>query len=296
MISLTLSDTDGSSLVNVSWIVMDAEATKPPDTADTVIPHSGSVTGLQNKNQQNKQCAQETSPSLELESVEGMEPKGTETLNADANTQNAGPAEGAGAAEFEDQTQRVEVKIPKEHARLEPLLSQTQRVEVKIPKEHARLEPLLSQIQGVEVKIPKEHARLEPLLSQIQGVEVKIPKEHARLEPLLSQIPKKAQHGLLMQCDLILTCIDATDLYIALGTNIGLTFLYNRQDHSMQRLKSEVVFLSCFFFFVRGGGGGGGGGGELGGGGDWLCFFFHSFSSFLLFFFSFFFPPFFFCI
>ena len=170
---------------------MDAEATKPPDTVDTVIPHSGSVTGLQNKNQQNKQCAQETSPSLELESVEGMEPKGTETLNADANMQNTGPDEGAGAAECEDQTQRVEVKIP---------------------------------------------------------------REHARLDPLLSQIPKKAQHGLLLQCDLILTCIDATELYIALGTNIGLTFLYNRQDHSMQRLKSEVVFLSCFFIFVPGGG------------------------------------------
>ena len=193
---------------------------------DTVIPHSGSVIGLQNKNQQKKQCAQETSPSLELESVEGMEPKGTETLNADANTQNTGPDEGAGAAECED-----------------------------------------------------------------QRVEVKIPKEHARLDPLLSQIPKKAQHGLLMQCDLILTCIDATELYIALGTNIGLTFLYNRQDHSMQRLKSEVVFLSCFFIFVLGGGGGGGGGGD---GGRGLVMFLFSFFFFLPSLKKIFFPPFFF--
>nr|KAG5695187.1 hypothetical protein BaRGS_018309 [Batillaria attramentaria] len=53
-------------------------------------------------------------------------------------------------------------------------------------------------------------------------------------------IPKKAQHGLLMQCDLILTCIDADEHFIALGTNIGLTFLYNRKDQSMQRLKAEL--------------------------------------------------------
>lgn len=69
---------------------------------------------------------------------------------------------------------------------------------------------------------------------------LKIPQQHTRLDLLLSQIPKKAQHGLLMQCDLILTCIDANDSYIALGTNIGLTFLYNRNDNSVQRLKSEV--------------------------------------------------------
>ncbi|XP_076442661.1 tectonin beta-propeller repeat-containing protein 2-like [Babylonia areolata] len=68
----------------------------------------------------------------------------------------------------------------------------------------------------------------------------KVPREHGRLDVLLSQIPKKAQHGLLMQCDLILTCIDANQQFIALGTNIGLTFLYNRQDHSMQRLRSET--------------------------------------------------------
>ncbi|KAK7481188.1 hypothetical protein BaRGS_00027621 [Batillaria attramentaria] len=71
-------------------------------------------------------------------------------------------------------------------------------------------------------------------------VELKIPQEHARLDALLAQIPKKAQHGLLMQCDLILTCIDADEHFIALGTNIGLTFLYNRKDQSMQRLKAET--------------------------------------------------------
>lgn len=75
---------------------------------------------------------------------------------------------------------------------------------------------------------------------ETQDTDLKIPQEHARLDVLLTQIPKKAQHGLLMQCDLILTCIDADENYIALGTNIGLTFLYNRKDQSMQRLKSET--------------------------------------------------------
>jgi hypothetical protein len=44
-----------------------------------------------------------------------------------------------------------------------------------------------------------------------------------------------------MQCDLILTCIDANEFFIALGTNIGLVFVFNRKDHSMQKLKSEVL-------------------------------------------------------
>lgn len=76
------------------------------------------------------------------------------------------------------------------------------------------------------------HSDAEPVL--------KVPQEFCRLNSLLSQIPKKAQHGLLMQCDLILTCIDASESFIALGTNVGLIFLFNRKDMSMQRLKSEV--------------------------------------------------------
>ncbi|KAL8602690.1 hypothetical protein ACOMHN_058643 [Nucella lapillus] len=71
------------------------------------------------------------------------------------------------------------------------------------------------------------------------GEEVRVPREHGRLDVLLSQIPKKAQHGLLRQCDLILTCIDANHHFIAMGTNIGLTFLYSRCQHTVQRLRSE---------------------------------------------------------
>ena len=168
---------------------MDAEATKPPDTVQTVVPDSDTSVAIQNETQENiltqsgmahQLSAQEN--AAELESAMGMEPKGSNSFNADTNVQNSTPDEVAGPAECE--TQKMELKIP---------------------------------------------------------------QEHARLDALLSQIPKKAQHGLLMQCDLILTCIDANEHYIALGTNIGLTFLYNRKDQSMQRLKSEVFFLLSFF-------------------------------------------------
>ncbi|XP_041353427.1 tectonin beta-propeller repeat-containing protein 2-like [Gigantopelta aegis] len=68
----------------------------------------------------------------------------------------------------------------------------------------------------------------------------KIPREHDSLWSLLSQIPKKAQRGLLMQCDLILTCIHADENFIALGTNIGIVFLYHRKQQTLERLKSET--------------------------------------------------------
>ncbi|XP_067682961.1 tectonin beta-propeller repeat-containing protein 2-like [Haliotis asinina] len=81
--------------------------------------------------------------------------------------------------------------------------------------------------------------------SAVSGTEEKmdempIPREFEPLWGILSQIPKKAQRGLLMQCDLILTCVSVDESYIALGTNIGLIFLYDRKKHSMERLKTDT--------------------------------------------------------
>ena len=72
-------------------------------------------------------------------------------------------------------------------------------------------------------------------------------KEFERLDSLLSQVPKKAQYGILKTCDLVLTCIDANTKYIALGTNLGITFLYSRQRKSTQRLKATVSTFQDFF-------------------------------------------------
>ncbi|GFR99993.1 WD repeat-containing protein [Elysia marginata] len=63
-------------------------------------------------------------------------------------------------------------------------------------------------------------------------------REFERLDSLLSQLPKRAQHGILKSCDLVLTCIDANKKFIVLGTNIGITFFYSRRDKTMQRLKA----------------------------------------------------------
>ena len=68
---------------------------------------------------------------------------------------------------------------------------------------------------------------------------IRIPKEHAPLDYLLSQIPKKAQKGMLIQCDLHLNCIDANDHFIALGSNVGVVFLYNRKDKELERLRTH---------------------------------------------------------
>ena len=56
---------------------------------------------------------------------------------------------------------------------------------------------------------------------------------------LLSKIPEKAQKG-FMTLDLHLTCIGVISDYIALGTNVGLIYWYNRKQDSLERLKFEV--------------------------------------------------------
>ena len=75
-------------------------------------------------------------------------------------------------------------------------------------------------------------------------------KEFERLDSLLSQVPKKAQHGILKSCDLVLTCIDANTKFIALGTNIGTAFLYSRRNETMQRLKATVRNLLLILIFL----------------------------------------------
>ncbi|KAK6181171.1 hypothetical protein SNE40_009090 [Patella caerulea] len=82
-------------------------------------------------------------------------------------------------------------------------------------------------------------ANLTKDVSKSTAITKSIPQEHEQLWALMSQIPRKAQRGLLMQCELVLTCVDVSDQYIVLGTNIGLVFLYNRDKTSMERLRTE---------------------------------------------------------
>ncbi|XP_078316066.1 tectonin beta-propeller repeat-containing protein 2-like isoform X2 [Crassostrea virginica] len=66
-----------------------------------------------------------------------------------------------------------------------------------------------------------------------------IPKEHRSLDYLLSQIPRRAQKGLLTTCDLVLRCVDASPDYIALGTNVGVIYLFDRKKELIDRLKTH---------------------------------------------------------
>ncbi|XP_013385306.1 tectonin beta-propeller repeat-containing protein 2-like isoform X1 [Lingula anatina] len=75
---------------------------------------------------------------------------------------------------------------------------------------------------------------------------VPVLKEFEPLNHMLNMIPSKAQRGLKVY-PIDLTCLDASKSFIALGSNLGILFLYNREKQSLQRLtcdsKSEV--MSC---------------------------------------------------
>ncbi|KAK2586004.1 hypothetical protein KPH14_010574 [Odynerus spinipes] len=65
-------------------------------------------------------------------------------------------------------------------------------------------------------------------------------REWAPLTALLQQIPAKIQNGLFTY-DVSFTCIDAVPEFIAIGTNYGLIYWYNREKQDLQRLRCKNV-------------------------------------------------------
>ncbi|RLU23315.1 hypothetical protein DMN91_003519 [Ooceraea biroi] len=63
-------------------------------------------------------------------------------------------------------------------------------------------------------------------------------REWAPLSILLQQIPAKKQNGIFMQ-DISFTCIAVLPEFIAIGTNHGLIYWYNREKQDLQRLRCE---------------------------------------------------------
>lgn len=61
-------------------------------------------------------------------------------------------------------------------------------------------------------------------------------KEFAPLTHLLSQLPQHAQRG-LSKIDVKLTCLDVIAEYIAIGSNVGVVFLYDRTKNVVTRIK-----------------------------------------------------------
>ncbi|XP_076760006.1 uncharacterized protein LOC143428770 isoform X2 [Xylocopa sonorina] len=65
-------------------------------------------------------------------------------------------------------------------------------------------------------------------------------REWAPLATLLQQIPAKIQTGLFTH-NINFTCIDAVPEFIAIGTNHGLVYWFDREKQDLQRLRCENV-------------------------------------------------------
>ncbi|XP_050682591.1 WD repeat-containing protein CG11141 [Leptidea sinapis] len=71
------------------------------------------------------------------------------------------------------------------------------------------------------------------------GAEEGFVREWTPCSHVLNLIPPKIQTGIFSN-DLNLTCVDAVSEYIALGTNVGLVYWYDRKKGNIQRLRCEA--------------------------------------------------------
>lgn len=67
-------------------------------------------------------------------------------------------------------------------------------------------------------------------------------REWSSLSGLLREIPLTVRRGLFLE-SVTLTCVDAVPEHLAVGTNIGVVYWYDRKTHNMQRLRPEVRFI-----------------------------------------------------
>ncbi|KAH8304548.1 hypothetical protein KR059_011918 [Drosophila kikkawai] len=65
-------------------------------------------------------------------------------------------------------------------------------------------------------------------------------REWAPLTDVIDHIPAQLQRG-FFPANLNLTCVDATEQFLAVGSDAGIVFWYNRQSGEMQKLKAEVA-------------------------------------------------------
>lgn len=71
-------------------------------------------------------------------------------------------------------------------------------------------------------------------------------REWQPIDNVFHKIPPKIQKGFFFQ-ELHITCIDALPEYLALGSNVGIIFWYNRNNGNVQKLRTEVSFNSFLF-------------------------------------------------
>ncbi|XP_038112371.1 WD repeat-containing protein CG11141 [Culex quinquefasciatus] len=70
-------------------------------------------------------------------------------------------------------------------------------------------------------------------------------REWSPLVGLVNRIPATVQRGLLFY-DVSITCVDMVDEFLALGTNVGIVFWYNRRSDTVEKLQGEgSTHLTC---------------------------------------------------
>lgn len=82
----------------------------------------------------------------------------------------------------------------------------------------------------------------------MDATDVRALREWSPLTDVFAKIPLKVQKGFFF-VDLNVTCIDALDEYLALGTDAGIVYWYNRQNGSVQKLRTEVNRKCWILFF-----------------------------------------------
>lgn len=64
-------------------------------------------------------------------------------------------------------------------------------------------------------------------------------REWQPINDVFAKIPPKIHKGFFTQ-ELSITCIDTLPEYLALGSDVGIVFWYNRQNGNVQKLRTEV--------------------------------------------------------
>lgn len=67
-------------------------------------------------------------------------------------------------------------------------------------------------------------------------------REWQPVNDVLQKIPPKVQRGFFFH-ELNVTCIDVLSEYLALGSDVGIIFWYNRRNGNMQKLRTEVIII-----------------------------------------------------
>lgn len=64
-------------------------------------------------------------------------------------------------------------------------------------------------------------------------------REWSPLVQLVDKLPTTVQRGFMFH-NVSITCVDLVEEFIALGTNVGIVFWYNRKNSTVKRLHAEV--------------------------------------------------------